>query len=333
MKKLSITLVLGINLLLLIGCTSEKNNITSKNQESTKTASSAPSSQFFDDSKGGKENSYDFVDFWGIDYKSPQNMNDIVGYYEFPDSPETPIKIYPDGRYTRILRASQAPMSEAAHSSKIEFYFDKNNEVQTNPFYTNNGEYNVLSQGRIVEKNGIYFLVPLSYSSELYLNDKAEATYVFTDTLQDKNEMSSILKDTSKFNEYSFIKNGSFFDSADGETDETGIKKSGNPDLENLLDSKPLLLHNKPFPITTINQLYSRRNNINVSDLVALTPKELDSIDFDKISRDSKEKLKFGFKYSTSVVDKIFVTDGDYIYDVSQDQLGMHAERQTVIPK
>lgn len=70
-----------------------------------------------------------------------------------------------------------------------------------------------------------------------------------------------------------------------------------------------------------------------MSDLVALTPKELDSIDFDKISRDTKEKLKFGFKYSTSVVDKIFVTDGDYIYDVSQDQLGMHAERQTVIPK
>lgn len=70
-----------------------------------------------------------------------------------------------------------------------------------------------------------------------------------------------------------------------------------------------------------------------MSDLVALTPKQLDSIDFDKISRDTKEKLKFGFKYSTSGVDKIFVTDGDYIYDVSQDQLGMHAERQTVIPK
>ena len=51
------------------------------------------------------------------------------------------------------------------------------------------------------------------------------------------------------------------------------------------------------------------------------------------LSANTKEKLKFGFKYSTSVVDKIFVTDGDYIYDVSQDQLGMHAERQTVIPK
>lgn len=332
LKKISIGLALGVSLILLSGCTSEKST-TSKNHEPTKTASSTPSSPTFNELEGGKENSYDFVDFWGIDYKAPQGINDIVGYYELPDSPETPIKIYPDGRYTRILRASQAPMEEAAHSSKIEFYFDENNEVQTNPFYTNNGEYNTLSQGRVVEKNGIYFLVPLSYSSELYLNDKAEATYVFTDILQDKDEMSSILKDTSKFSEYSFIKNGSFFNSADGEPDEAGIKKSGNTDLETLLDSKPLLLHNKPFPITTINQLYSRRNNINVSDLVALTPKELDSIDFDKISRDTKEKLKFGFKYSTSVVDKIFVTDGDYIYDVSEDQLGMHAERQTVIPK
>lgn len=231
------------------------------------------------------------------------------------------------------MRASQVPIDESAHSSKIEFYFDENNEVQTNPFYTNNGEYNTLSQGRVVEKNGVYFLVPLSYSSDLYLDDNTEATYVFTDTLQNKDETSSLLKDTSKFNEYSFIKNGSFFNSAAGETDEAGIKKSGNPDLENLLDSKPLLLHNKPFPITTINQLYSRRNNINVSDLFALTSKELDSIDFDKISRDSKEKLNFGFKYSTSVVDKIFATDGDYIYEVSQDQLEMHAERQTVIPK
>ncbi|MCT4462951.1 hypothetical protein EFO40_05600 [Lactococcus cremoris] len=219
-------------------------------------------------------------------------------------------------------------------NSNIENLLCNNeNEVQTNPFYTNNGEYNTLSQGRVVEKNGIYFLVPLSYSSDLYLDDKAEATYVFTDTLQDKDEMSSILKDTSKFSEYSFIKNGVFFNSADGETDESSIKKSGNPDLETLLDSKPLLLHNKSFPVTTINQLYSRRNNINVSDLVALTPKELDSIDFDKISRDSKEKLKFGFKYSTSVVDKIFATDGDNIYDVSEDQLGLHAERQSVIPK
>ncbi|PCS19666.1 hypothetical protein RU89_GL001596 [Lactococcus cremoris] len=75
-----------------MGCTSEKNT-TSKNQESTKTASSIPSSLTFDELKGGKENSYDFVDFWGIDYKAPQNMNDIVGYYELPDSPETPIKI------------------------------------------------------------------------------------------------------------------------------------------------------------------------------------------------------------------------------------------------
>lgn len=333
MKKLSITLVLGINLLLLIGCTSEKNKITSKNQESPKTFSSTPSSPTFDELEGNKENSYDFVDFWGIDYKAPQGINDIVGYYELPGSPETPIKIYPDGRYTRILRTSQVPMEEAAHSSKIEFYFDENNKVQINPFHASQGEYNTLSLGRVVEKNGIYFLVPLSYSSDLYLDDKAEATYVFTDTLQDKDEMSDILKDTSKFSEYSFIKNGSFFNSADGETDEAGIKKSGNPDLETLLDSKPLLLHNKPFPITTINQLYSRRNNINMSDLVALTSKELDSIDFDKISRDSKEKLKFGFKYSTSVVDKIFATDGDYIYDVSEDQLGLHAERQTVIPK
>ncbi|MFK4895141.1 hypothetical protein [Lactococcus petauri] len=332
MKKLSLALTFGMSLILLIGCTSEKNP-TSKNHETIQTPSSTSSSPTIDEIKGGKENNYDFVDFWEIDYKAPQNINDIVGYYEFPDSPETPIKIYSDGRYTRILRASQAPMEEAAHSSKIEFYFDENNEVQTNPFYTNNGEYNTLSQGRVVEKNGIYFLVPLSYSSDLYLDDKAEATYVFTDTLQDKDEMSNILKDTSKFSEYSFIKNGVFFNSADGETDESSIKKSGNPDLETLLDSKPLLLHNKPFPITTINQLYSRRNNINVSDLVALTPKELDSIDFDKISRDSKEKLKFGFKYSTSVVDKIFATDGDYIYDVSEDQLGLHAERQSVIPK
>lgn len=332
MKKLSLTLALGMSLILLTGCNSEKKS-TAKNQESVQMSSSTPSSPTFDELNGDQESAYDFVDYWEIDYKAPQNMKDIVGYYELPDSPETPIKIYPDGRYTRILRASQVPIEEAAHSSKIEFYFDENNEVQTNPFYTNNGEYNTLSQGRVVEKNGIYFLVPLSYSSELYLNDKAEATYVFTDILQDKDEMSSILKDTSKFSEYSFIKNGSFFNSADGETDEAGIKKSGNTDLETLLDSKPLLLHNKPFPITTINQLYSRRNNINVSDLVALTPKELDSIDFDKISRDTKEKLKFGFKYSTSVVDKIFVTDGDYIYDVSEDQLGMHAERQTVIPK
>ena len=333
MKKLSVSLTIGITLLVLTGCTSEKNNTTSKNQEYKQTYSSTSSSPNIDEVKGEKENSYDFVDFWGIDYKAPKGINDIVGYYELPGSPETPIKIYPDGRYTRIISASQAPMEEAAHSSKIEFYFDKNNEVQTNPFYTNNGEYNTLSQGRVVEKNGIYFLVPLSYSSELYLNDKAEATYVFTDILQDKDEMSSILKDTSKFSEYSFIKNGAFFNSADGETDEAGIKKSGNPDLETLLDSKTLLLHNKPFPIATINQLYSRRNNINVSDLVALTPKELNSIDFDKISRDSKEKLKFGFKYSTSVVEKIFATDGDYIYDVSEDQLGMHAERQSVIPK
>lgn len=333
MKKLSISLALGVSLILLTGCTSEKSSTTSKSHETTKTSSSTPSSPTFNESKEGKENSYDFVDFWGIDYKAPQGINDIVGYYELPSSPETPIKIYPDGRYTRILRASQAPMEEAAHSSKIEFYFDENNEVQTNPFYTNNGEYNTLSQGRVVEKNGIYFLVPLSYSSDLYLDDKAEATYVFTDTLQDKDEMSSILKDTSKFSEYSFIKNGVFFNSADGETDESSIKKSGNPDLETLLDSKPLLLHNKSFPVTTINQLYSRRNNINVSDLVALTPKELDSIDFDKISRDSKEKLKFGLKYSTSVVDKIFATDGDNIYDVSEDQLGLHAERQSVIPK
>ena len=322
MKKLSLALTFGMSLILLIGCTSEKNP-TSKNHETIQTSSSTTSSPTIDEIKGGKENSYDFVDFWGIDYKAPQNINGIVGYYELPDSPETPIKIYSDGRYTRILRAAQAPIDEAAHSSKIEFYFDENNKVQTNPFYTNNGEYNTLSQGRIVEKNGIYFLVPLSYSSELYLNDKAEATYAFTDAQQNKDEMSSILKDTSKFSEYSFIKNGLFFNSANGETDEAGIKKTGNPDLENLLDSKPLLLHNKPFPIATINQLYSRRNNINVSDLVALTPKELDSIDFDKISRDTKEKLKFGFKYSTSVVDKIFVTDGDYIYDVSQDQLGM----------
>lgn len=332
MKKISITLALGISLILLTGCTSEKNG-ASKNQESPKTAASTPSTPTFNELEGGKENSHDFVDFWGIDYKAPQNINNIVGYYELPDSPDTPIKIYPDGRYTRILHASQAPMEEAAHSSKIEFYFDENNEVQTNPFYANHGEYNTLSQGRVVEKNGIYFLVPLSYSSELYLNDKSEATYVFTDTLQDKDELSSLLKDNSKFNEYSFIKNGSFFDSADEETDKAGIKKSGNPDLENLLDSKILLLHNKSFPITTINQLYSRRNNSNVSGLVALTSKELNSIDFDKISRDSKEKLKFGFKYSTSVVDKIFATDGDYIYDVSEDQLGLHAERQSVIPK
>lgn len=333
MKKLFISITLGMSLILLTGCISGKNNIASKNQESTQKSSSISSNPTSDKLSEDQKNAYDFIDFWGINYKAPQNMNDIVGYYELPNSPETPIKIYPDGRYTRILRASQAPMDESAHSSKIEFYFDENNKVQTNPFYTNNGEYNTLSQGRIMEKNGIYFLVPLSYSSELYLNDKAEATYVFTDTLQDKDEMSRLLKDTSKFNEYSFIKNGSFFDSADGKKDEAGIKKLGNPDLENLLDSKPLLLHDKPFPITTINQLYSRRNNTNVSDLVALTPKELDSIDFDKISRDSKEKLKFGFKYSTSVVDKIFVTDGDYIYDVSQDQLGMHAESQTVIPK
>ncbi len=322
-----------MSLILLTGCASEKKNIVSKNQEPTQTSSSSPSNSTFDEINGDQTNAYDFIDYWGIDYKAPQGINDIVGYYELPSSPETPIKIYPDGRYTRILRASQAPMEEAAHSSKIEFYFDENNEVQTNPFYTNNGEYNTLSQGRVVEKNGIYFLVPLSYSSDLYLDDKAEATYVFTDTLQDKDEMSNILKDTSKFSEYSFIKNGVFFNSADGETDESSIKKTGNPDLETLLDSKPLLLHNKPLPITTINQLYSRRNNINVSDLVALTPKELDSIDFDKISRDSKEKLKFGFKYSTSVVDKIFATDGDYIYDVSEDRLGLHAERQSVIPK
>lgn len=322
-----------MSLILLTGCTSEKKNIVSKNQEPTQTSSSNPSNSTFDEINGDQTNAYDFIDYWGIDYKAPQNINDIVGYYELPDSPDAPIKIYPDGRYARILRASQVPMEEAAHSSKIEFYFDKNNEVQTNPFYANHGEYNTLSQGRIVEKNGIYFLVPLSYSSDLYLDDKAEATYVFSDTLQDKDEISSLLKDTSKFNEYSFIKNGTFFNSANEETGEAGIKKSGYSDLENLLDSKPLFLHNKSFPITTINQLYSRRNNINVSKLVALTPIELDSIDFDKISRDSKEKLKFGFKYSTSVVDKIFATDGDYIYDVSEDQLGLHAERQSVIPK
>ena len=134
MKKLSISLALGVSLILLTGCTSEKSSTTSKSHETTKTSSSTPSSPTFNESKEGKENSYDFVDFWGIDYKGPQGINDIVGYYELPSSPETPIKIYPDGRYTRILRASQAPMEEAAHSSKIEFYFDENNEVQTNPY-------------------------------------------------------------------------------------------------------------------------------------------------------------------------------------------------------
>ena len=58
-----------MSLILLIGCTSEKNP-TSKNHETIQTSSSTTSSPTIDEIKGGKENSYDFVDFWGIDYKA-----------------------------------------------------------------------------------------------------------------------------------------------------------------------------------------------------------------------------------------------------------------------
>lgn len=314
MKKITILLALAASIVMLTSCGSEKSTTPSKGGKSqaisnTKVAESSSASQ--EKSEVKNKDASDWVDFYGIAYKAPKNIKEIAGYYDTKS--EYPVKIFPDGRFVSYKSGG------SSNFGILENYFDENNQIQENPYFKKYGAYTHISQGRVIEQNGIDFLVPLADSSNVFLNNKAEPTFVFDGARKD--DIIDILENKERFPLYSFVKDGLLFATASTNTEYAVTKQTANPDFEKVLDSRPLLLHDQSFPVKTLNQLLALNpNDINVQ---LLTSDELKSVDFKDKSK--KVKLKFGFK-GGSQHDAGYVSDGDLYYRITIDQLGLHAQ-------
>lgn len=334
LKKTTLILTLGMSLILVTGCTAQKNSTVSKassSKENTKTSTKS-SSSVTEKEKINKE-AYDWVDYYNIDYTPPKDIAKIAGYYARPNEPDFPVKIYPDGRYTQFF------LQTLPSFGNLRIYFDENNKQITNPFYLKHENYPSLIQGRVVEKNGIDFLVPIATSTGIFLNNKGESTYTFGSMY--KEEVSNTLKNKELFHTYEFIKDGLFYLQANDTAENASPKSTGLPDLEKILDRKPLLYATQSqksvdtLTIDNLNKLYAQTAPYIIDPLehplVPLTSDELKKIDLDNDSNNVNKDVKmiYGFKYkegtdeSGNYVSGV-ATDGNKIYQLNIDTLGIH---------
>jgi|GEM_PF-5323357 len=333
MKKWMLSLVAVGAILSLTACGGSKTG-SPKTKESTESQKSK-TNQSAEKTKSDKynENGADLVDYYNIDYKTPEGIESIVGYYQNPNHPEYGLKIYPDGRFKKLV---DPEFSGKTPADEIKYYFDANGNVKENPY---SGTYADLETGRIVKKDNVYFLAtfdiyqgtpdhPLSYYGNYTLDENGNPKYLLD--IPEKHEfiqknIKYILGKPDDISTPSFIKEGAYYETPTTSTSEAWVKTTPNKDLSQILEAKTQYSYMAnggypadQLPISSLNKLYTYLKNDGTK------PSPLSSDKLNSIKTDDDNKLTLGY-LTGSELDKGFATDGKSIYTLKSDQLGIHA--------
>lgn len=333
MKKWMLSFVAVGALMSLVAC-GNSNNGSPKTKDSTenKKAGTSQSSEKTNDVKYNEQGA-DLVDYYNIDYKVPEGIESIVGYYQDPYHPEYVLQIFPDGRFKKLV---DPEISGKNHVDKIKYYFDANGDVKENPY---SGTYADLETGRVVKKDNVYFLAtfdiyhgtpdhPLSYYGDYTLDENGNPVYLLDIPEKHKflqENIKDILSKPDDITEPSFIKDGAYYKTPTTSTSDAWVKATPSKDLSQILEAKTQYSYManggypaKQLPISTLKKLYTytiQKDGIKPSPL---SSDKLDSIKIDD------GKLTLGYMYGENL-DKGFATDGKSLYTLTSDQLGIHA--------
>ena len=353
MKKMVTIGLLATSILILTACSTTKNKENSAAaKEDTITSQSSETKSEPKEEKVNL-NGKDAVEYYNVNYTKPKNLDSIVGVY--PNAFETSddsvgavddnLFILSDGRY---ITTKELTNSETT-------YFDKDNVMHNRPLTSESAPYqlSITDSGRIVEKNGIYYLSNDQSSNKFIINLNSEGNQVVNEFISDndKSSIEDVLKNVEEINN-GFIKNGKYFKSKDMST-ERAVNKSqlssenkevlekatfkvyvDNPEKESqyvkdMLSSKSM---NDLFYLTGVG----REISISERELKGGYAPEIKELSSDELSSVSVEgtnkKLKYGFKLTEKDDGKLeefpkfaYATDGNTVYTLDYDQLGVAA--------
>lgn len=347
MKKMATIGLLATSILILTACSTTKNKENSAAaKEDTVTSQSSETKSEPKEEKVNL-NGKDAVEYYNLSYKKPKNLDSIVGIYkgeeDETDSAEHSLIIFSDGRYI---------LADAGGTDAKTTYFDKNNIIQKKEFTATSYPYelSVSDAGRIIEKDGVDYLVSLR--NDTFLNNlDCEGHQIINQffSTTNKDEINERLNDTET--NQGFIKDGKYYESKDTLTSESWNKVESDSKTKTALENvtfksyennsekdsqyvKDLLGSN------TVNDLFylvgtGRETSItdidekegNAPEIKVLSSDELKSV------KETKNKLKYGFKITEKNDGKLdefpnnaYATDGSTVYALSYDQLGITAQ-------
>jgi len=297
-------------------------------------------------------NAKDIFEYYNVTYEKPESINDVVGLYEqSPDKEnyytQSKLIVFPDGRYLYFspILAEDSSKESATHYSK--YYFDKSNVIREKkindlvPSDTKATKY-----GRIIEKNGVYYLCkPDEYN--LLTNLDSEGNQVINQIFQSnsKKNIEKKMKDIEN-NNNGFIKGDKYYTSKNVTSDEGFSKKDFDTDFfisntkikayENTaFKDKPNLYIKELLDSNTVNNLlYLVSDGITddysidseKQEIQTLTSNELKSV------KNTDKDLKYGYKIynkTNNVLSEFpreaYATDGESVYRLKYNQLDIEA--------
>lgn len=354
MKKMATIGLLATSILILTACSTTKNKENSAAaKEDTVTSQSSETKE-----EKVNLNGKDAVEYYNASYNKPKQLEDIVGIYpnaittsdDSVGSVDDNLIILSDGRY---ITTTENVGSETN-------YFDKDNIMHKRTFTSESAPYqlSVTGTGRIIDKNGIYYLVNGLGGNKFITNLDSEGNQVINEFSSsvyendiEKNNIEKNLKNVEEVND-GFIKNGKYFKTKDVGTESAVTKSQPNSELKGILEKATFNFYvtsSEKYPQYVKDMLSSQSINdlfyltgvgreISISDreekeglapeIKVLSSDELKSVE------GTNKKLKYGFKVTEKDDDgklkefpeKAYATDGSTVYDITYDQLGITAQ-------
>jgi hypothetical protein len=350
MKKMATIGLLATSILILTACSTTKNKENSAAaKEDTVTSQSSETKE-----EKVNLNGKDMFEYYNISYNKPKQLEDIVGIYpnaittsdDSVGSVDDNLIILSDGRY----------ITTTENVSSETNYFDKDNIMHKRTFTSESAPYqlSVTGTGRIIEKNGIYYLFDNQLGGIKFItNLDSEGNQVINEFLStlSKNDIEKNLENVEEVND-GFIKNGKYFKTKDVRTGSAVNKAQPNSELKDILEKATFKFYEETseknpqyvkdmLSSQSINDLFyltTVGREISISDreekeglapeIKVLSSDELNSVE------GTNKKLKYGFKVTEKDDDgklkefpeKAYATDGSTVYDITYDQLGVTAQ-------
>lgn len=337
MKKAGILSLILTSSFILVACSSNVSN-NSKSQKTSTTISKKSTVQSNTMDLKGK----DIIEYKKLSYTKPEQLNNIIGTYKYNDSSNSNsgLVIFSDGRYI-IYNAIEKGNTETN-------YFDSKSVMQKKELNDNSypNQVSLESSGRIIEKDGIYFLLELQPSTVLNTLN-TDGNQVFNQVFKDSDKIQgqkSLNKATKEIedNNKGFIKDGKYYTSKSEPSQNSWnkVEKYNEYDANLKNATFKIYMNEKQYvkdylESNSLNDLFyltgwgmkSTIYDINTSsiEIKSLTSEEL------KSAKGTEEPLKYGFKVLKNlngefVTATSYATDGKIIYQLNFDQLGIKAE-------
>lgn len=345
MKKAGILSLILTSSFILVACSSNVSN-NSKSQKPSTTISKKSTVQSNTIDLKGK----DIIEYKKLSYTKPEQLNNIIGTYKYNDSSNSNyndssnsnygLVIFSDGRYI-IYNAIE---EEGTQTN----YFDSKSVMQKKELNDNSypKQVSLESSGRIIEKDGIYFLLELQPSTVLNILN-TDGNQVFNQVFKDSDKIQgqkSLNKATKEIedNNKGFIKDGKYYESKNEPSQNSWNKVENYNEYDaNLKNATFKIYMNEKQYIkdylesNSLNDLFYLTgwgmkstiydSNTSSIEIKSLTSEELQS------AKGTEEPLKYGFKVLKNlngefVTATSYATDGKIIYKLKFDQLGIKAE-------